>query len=181
MARIGRSWGPALLMGMTAVFAAIVPTLASDRPTVMVMGEDADPDPIARDSRVFKRVIEAISGEIDAAGFKVYDETAVSLDGFAQGRVRRSDAELIDLARRLTQPPIDVIALLTVYASAEDKTYTQMVRARLTVRLLDLRSGRALGGFEVASNPGRPAPVDCPPAPAYSRSQAIWRATSVAI
>jgi hypothetical protein len=152
-----------LLTVWTFVPAAFVaPALAADRPTVMVVGEDADPDSVARDNRIFKRVIEAISTEIDAAGFKVYDETAASPEGFTPGRIRRSDAELIDLARRMTQPPIDVIALFTIYATAEDKTYTQVVRARVASRLIDLRSGRSLGGFEAASDPGRPAPVDCP-------------------
>jgi hypothetical protein len=135
---------------------------AADQPKVLILGEDADPDSIARDSRVFKRVLAAVSNQLNAFGFDVFDETAISLDAFAQGRIRRPDAEIIDVARSVTRPPIDVALLFTIYANVEKRTYTSSIRTRIEGRLLDVRSGRRLGNFEVKSPAGWNAPVYCP-------------------
>jgi hypothetical protein len=157
--RIG--WKAAGLAILAELVLGIAPLRAADRPSLVIMGEDSDPDSVARDSRVFRRVIDGLANQFTAAGFRVYDETAASLDGFVQGRTRRSDAEIIDIARRLTQPPVDIAVLFTLYASAEDKTYTKVLRSRLAGRLLDVKSGRDLGSLEVATDPGRPVPANC--------------------
>ncbi len=150
------------IFGLFASFATLPNTShAAELPNLMIMGEDSDRDAIPRDSRVFRRVLNELSGEVNADGFDVYDETAVSLDDFAQGRSRRSDAELIDIARSITRPPIDVIVLFEVYASAERLDYTTKVRTRLSGRLLDVHSGRRLGNFEVSSPRNFRAPVNC--------------------
>ena len=80
---------------------------------------------------------------------------------FAQGRSRRSDAELIDIARSTKRPPIDIVVLFEIYASAERLDYTTKIRTRLSGRLLDVHSGRRLGNFEVASPRNFRAPVNC--------------------
>ncbi len=71
---------------------------AADNPNILVMGEDRDEDSIPLDSRVFKRVINALSTQMHDLEFDVFDETAITLDNFKQGRSRRCDAELIDIA-----------------------------------------------------------------------------------
>lgn len=124
---------------------------AAELPYLMIMGEDGDMDAVPRDSRVFRRVLNELSETMNMDGFDVYDETAVTLDDFAQGRSRRSDAELIDIARAVKRPPIDIIILFEIYASAERLDYTTKVRTRLSGRLLDVHSGRRLGNFEIAS------------------------------
>ena len=63
------------------------------------MGEDADPDSIPRKHQAFKRVEAALSNEFGDNGYRVYDETLISLENFKQGRIRRSDAEIIDIAK----------------------------------------------------------------------------------
>ena len=83
---------------------------------ILIMGEDADPDAVPRDSQVFKRVLDALANELNGEGFNVYDETALTLGGFAQGRLRRTDAEIIDIARSLKRPPIDVAVIYTIYS-----------------------------------------------------------------
>ncbi|WP_051609911.1 hypothetical protein [Terasakiella pusilla] len=148
------------IFGLSALFAPRH-VLAAELPHLMVMGEDNDQDAIPRDSRVFRRVLNELAEELNNDGFDVYDETAVTLDDFAQGRVRRSDAELIDIARSVTRPPIDIVVLFEIYASAERLDYTTKVRTRLSGRLLDVHSGRRLGNFEVASPRNFRAPVDC--------------------
>ncbi|MDP6688218.1 MAG: hypothetical protein QF384_01855 [Alphaproteobacteria bacterium] len=81
------------------------PALAGEEPNILIMGEDADQDTVPRNSRVFKRVLDALVNEMNDQGFNVYDETAVSLDDFAQGRSRRTDAEIIDIAARSSGHP----------------------------------------------------------------------------
>ncbi|WP_135076300.1 hypothetical protein [Terasakiella sp. SH-1] len=134
---------------------------AAELPYLMIMGEDNDQDAIPRDSRVFRRVLNELAEAMNADGFDVYDETAVSLDDYAQGRSRRSDAELIDVARSITRPPIDIVVLFEIYASAERLDYTTKVRTRLSGRLLDVHSGRRMGNFEVSSPRNFRAPVNC--------------------
>ena len=137
------------------------PATAADRPNLLIMGEDADPDSVPRDSRVFRRVVNALSNQLHDEGFAVYDETAITLDNFAQGRVRRTDAELIDIGRSISQPPIDVLVLFTIYASAQDVQYTTKVRTRVEGRLLNVRTGQRLGNFELPSPREWNAPPDC--------------------
>ena len=131
------------------------------KPNLLIMGEDHDKDTVPRDSRVFKRVFAVIDEELNQRGFSVYDETAVTLDNFAQGRTRRTDAELIDIARSVTRPPIDVVVLFSIYASANDVGYTTKIRVRVEGRLLNVRTGQRLGNFEVEGVPEWNAPPKC--------------------
>ncbi len=138
-----------------------VPVDAADKPNILVMGEEADKDSVPRNSRVHRRIEEAIKEQLHTRGFNVYDETAVTLGTAAQGRVRRSDAELIDVARGVLRPTIDGVVMFTIYASTEQLSYTTRIRARLAGRVLAVRTGQHLGTVEVDVSDVR-APVDCP-------------------
>ena len=129
--------------------------------TVLIMGEDTDKDTVPRGSRVFKRVQDALSNEMNNEGFDVYDETAVTLDVAAQGRVRRTDAEIIDVARSVNRPPIDVAVIYSIYAKIQKRGYTTKIRTRITGRLLNVKSGKRLGNFEVELPQSDNAPVQC--------------------
>jgi hypothetical protein len=144
--------------------AALLPTgaaQAGEQPNIIIMGEDADKDTVPRNSRVYKRVLDALVNEMNDEGFNVYDETAVTLDDFAQGRVRRTDAEIIDIARSVKRPPIDVAVIYSIYASANKLSYTTKIQTRITGRLLNVRSGKRLGNFEVELPQADNAPVKC--------------------
>jgi len=130
-------------------------------PNILVVGEDADKDTIPRNSRVFRRVLDALSNQLYDQGFDVFDETAITSDTMAQGRVRRTDAELIDIARTITRPPIDVIVMFQIFVSAKELSYTTKVKTRVSGRLLHARSGQRFGNFEVISPREWNAPVDC--------------------
>ena len=138
-----------------------MPAAAADRPNILILGEDADLDTVPRNSRVFRRVLDALANQLHDEGFDIYDETAVTLDEFAQGRVRRTDAELIDIARSVQRPPIDLVVMFSIYASAEELTYTTKVNTRIPGRLLNVRTGQRLGNFEVVSPRTWRAPVNC--------------------
>ncbi len=130
---------------------------------VLVMGEDHDRDSVPRSSRVVRRVIDMLSDQLTAEGFSVYDETAIGLGEFAHGRIRRSDLELIEIAKAQTNPPIDVVVVFQLYARARpnvQRTAT-VIESRLAGRMLNPQSGRQLGGFEVASPDSWRAPRPC--------------------
>lgn len=129
----------------------------SEQPKILILGEDADPDTVPRNSQVFKRALDALANEMNDQGFSVYDETAATLENFTQGRVRRTDAEIIDIARSVKQPPIDVAVIYAIYTQVQaqaqartpEKGYTNKLQIRVAGRLLNLRDGRRLGNFEV--------------------------------
>ena len=146
---------------LTITIGLVMPVQAADNPNLLVMGEDADEDTIPRSSRVFKRVVGALANQMHDNSFDVYDETAITLDNFEQGRIRRSDGEIIDIARSVKRPPIDVAVIFSIYASARDKGYTTKVRARIEGRLLNVKTGKRLGNFEVDSGKHWNAPSNC--------------------
>ena len=135
--------------------------LAGDRPNLLIMGEDADNDSLPRDSRVFKRVLNAMAIQLQDIGFEVYDESVVTHEHFAQGRIRRDRQELIDIGQRVRHPPIDVVVSFTIYASLVDKGHTNKVNARVEAQMVQVNSGKFLGNFEVSSPKAWSAPADC--------------------
>ncbi len=146
---------------MCCVAAAAPPPAAADSPNIMIMGEDADRDTVPCNSRVFEAVRRAVVSQLDQQGYNVFDETAAMGPNFTAGRCRRADAELIDVLRAATRPPIDVAVLLRMYATVEELTYTARVRARISGRLLNVGTGQNLGGFEVRSPEEWTMRVDC--------------------
>ena len=144
-----------------ATAASVGPVDAADAPNLLIMGEDADQDTVPRNSRVFKRVVDALSNQLSEQGFDVYDETAVTLGDFSQGRARRSDAEIIDIARSVERPPIDAVLMFGIYATAEELEYTTKINTRVSGRLLQVHTGERLGNFEVKSPESWRAPVNC--------------------
>jgi hypothetical protein len=139
----------------------VAPTIAGEQPNILIMGEDVDTDTSSRNTRIYRRVLDALTNELHYEGFKVFDETAVTLDGFVQGRTRRSDAEIIDIARSIQEPPIDIATIFTIYASSKTMRYTTKIRTRITGRLLNVKDGQRLGNFEVELPMPDNAPVNC--------------------
>lgn len=156
------------VLAVVLLMGACPSSYAAGRANILVMGEDADEGSapsdtvvVARDTRVFKQVLEAISDALAQDGFDVYDERAVTLDNFKQNRTGRSEAELLDIARSVQSPPIDAVAIFTVYAGARKLAYTTDVYARIAGRVVNTRTGQKIGAFEVASPRGWKAPTGC--------------------
>ncbi len=135
---------------------------AQQQPNLLIMGEDADLDTVARNSRIFNRVLRALEAELQAEGFRVYDETAVSMGVTDPMRVRRTDAELITIARRVQDVPIDAIIVFQIYASTEQNPFAAIMdlRVRIPGRILNAQTGQALANYEIAYGPN-----DLPPLP----------------
>lgn len=138
---------------------------AQQQPNLLIMGEDADQDTVARNSRIFNRVTRALETEFQAEGFKVYDETAVSMSVTNPQRVRRTDAELITIAQRIQNTPIDAIVVFQIYASSEKNAFADIMdlRVRISGRLLNAKTGEALANYEIAYGPNDlpPLPPEC--------------------
>jgi hypothetical protein len=142
------------------------PATAGEQPNLLIMGEDADLDTVPRNSRVFNRVLRALATEMQTMGFAVYDETAVTMSVTNPARVRRADAELLTIAKRVPNVPIDVVVAFQIYASAEQNVYAPGVidlRIRVSGRMIHVQTGQALGNFEVSYGPGElpPLPPGC--------------------
>jgi len=129
---------------------AVTPTtvMAADDPNILIMAEDADADGVARNSRISTRILNAVVTQLDQRRYRVYDETAVTIDTHKQGRTRRTDAELIDIAKSIRKPPIDVVVFFTVYANVDRKKYSNDLHLRIVGRLLSVHDGRRLGNWE---------------------------------
>lgn len=134
-----------LLIAIICFFVAPSMALATDLPRVMIVGEDADKDTVPRNSRVFKRVLNAISNEMINLGFDVKDETALTHQTHAQGRTRRNDAELIQIAK---DAGIDVLCIFSIYPNAKTNQNSVRVTARVEGRLLSVWDGSRMGNFE---------------------------------
>ncbi|KAB2875186.1 MAG: hypothetical protein F9K38_14900 [Pseudorhodoplanes sp.] len=138
---------------------------AAEQPNLLIVGEDADHDTVPRGSRIFNRVLAALTTDMNELGFKVYDETAAGMDITNPGRVRRTDAELISVAQRIPQPPIDVVVGFQIYASVQQNAYSDIkeLRVRIAGRMVQVQTAKALGNFEVAVGPRglKPLPVNC--------------------
>lgn len=136
-------------------------SFAADKPNLLVFGKDSDSDSIPRNSRIFKRVLNSLIEELSNEGFDVYDETAITLENFKQGRNRRTDAELIDIVRSIQRPPIDVCIIFTIYVRKKKLSYTMKLNSRVEGRLLNVKTGQRLGNFEVESYQSKNVSLDC--------------------
>lgn len=153
------------MLAVAGVVDTATPVFAGEQPNLLIMGEDADNDTVPRNSRVFNQVLNALAGEMQVKGFKVYDETAVSMGITDPGRVRRTDAEVLTIAKRIPNVPIDVATVFQIYAFAERNPYADItdLRIRIPGRLINVQTGQALGNYEVSYGPGQltPLPVQC--------------------
>lgn len=150
-----------LIMAADLFGLATSSVLAGDRPNLLIMAEDADRDSLPRDSRVVKRVLNALAIQLQDIGFEVYDESVISLDTFSQRSVRRDRQELMAIGQSVRHPPIDVVVSFTIYASLLDKGYINQVNTRIEAQMVQINSGRFLGSFEVSSPKAWTAPAYC--------------------
>jgi len=153
-----------LLMSLLLISTSLITALsvqAANNANILVIGNDANAGSISRNNPVFVRIIGALANNMHDNNFDVYDETAITLDGFEQHRVNRSDAEIIDIARTIKRPPIDIAVIFSIYVNKQENGYTTKVSSRIEGRLLNVQTGRRLGNFEIDS--GRPwnVPSQC--------------------
>ena len=134
---------------------------AADRFNLLVMGDDSDIDTVPANSRVFKGVVSKLNNQMHDAGFDVYEEIAITDGGYFNPGERRSDRDLVAIARTIQKPPIDVAVLFSIYARLDDKSYGKKIVATVQGRLLHVKTGQFLGSFEIQSPKNWYAPANC--------------------
>ena len=152
-----------LLTGLTALTSLVAPAAYADQPGLLVVSDDADQETVPRNNRIFNRVITALGEEMNIRGYAVVDEVAAGLDITAQGRVRRRDVELIDIARAIRRPPVDAVVVFQIYASAKRSLNSDVMRpeVRISGRMINVRSSQMLGAFEVVERDLPVLPLGC--------------------
>jgi hypothetical protein len=135
----------------------------NSRINLVVMSDDADPDTVPRNSRIFNRVQLSLSEYLNTRGFQIYDETSIAGGINPPGRVRRRDAELIEVARA-APTPMDAMAVYQIYASVR-RSPAANIRypdVRIAGRILNVRTGQFISSFEVGGFqlPALPNPCD---------------------
>lgn len=148
--------GVALVCGIAVATPSVAQT-----PTVLVMGEDWDEDTIPRNSRVFNGVLDALERQLLQEGYGVVNETMATQGNFVQGRVRRTDAELYDVAKSVVAPPIDVIVTFKIYPRFTQTSYSTKVNADITGKALSASKNQLIGNFQVKLPQDANAPRDC--------------------
>ncbi len=149
----------AALATATSLFAA---PASADLPgvNVLVTQEDWDGDSLPRNNRIQIAVLNTLNQTLHSpayqsqlkkygiSGMDVYDESALTVDFYGADRVRRSDEELISLARTINNPEMDVIVPYTFYARAVTDPYTNIVKLQMSLnyRAMSVRDSRWLGG-----------------------------------
>ena len=117
-------WAFRLAASLLAVFTV---GTAQATENILVMGGTTTKTTSAATAVPSLAVRDALANQLGDAGFRVYDETAITMDNFQQGRCRREDAELIDIARSIRQPTIDVVVRFRIYAATKDTTATTSI------------------------------------------------------
>ncbi len=144
----------------TAILAALLwcfhfaPAVAQQRLEVnlLALGEDASPNSVPRGHPLFQRVAGALNEALIQRGFRVYDETAVTMKFTDQRRKRRDDAYLIDVARVVSEPPIDALLIfeVTVRAPVDPQSPIKERQPSLSIaaRIIGVRDGRIFARSE---------------------------------
>lgn len=153
-----KSFIGALVFGFLLV--GPVTAIAQDR-NILIVGEDADEDSVPRFGRTFVRVLGALTKELGAAGFEVFDETEADLGNFFQDRVRRTDADLAEIAASVSGAPIVLALSLSVFATSDEERYFTRIRTRVIGRLINVETGHRFGAVEIDGPRPLNAPLDC--------------------
>jgi hypothetical protein len=147
--------GPSLAASALAVVLSLTPTMApAQQVNILALGEDAQPRAVRRDNRVFARVVTALNDVLSRSEFRVYDETAVTADFTSPTRTLRRDFELVDIARAISQPPIDALLVFDIQASASrpaDGSWP-VPRVIITGRIIHVQTGQLFARFESGAN-----------------------------
>ncbi len=132
------------------VFALIMSCMATAaeaaRPRVLLMSEADDAGDVPA------RVLETIADALKVAGFDTFD---------ARNTTTSNDSDPLVIARTAQRQPMDALVLVAVYTETRKLSYTTNIHVRVTGRIVDVKTGARIGGFEVNSPQGWRAPVNC--------------------
>jgi hypothetical protein len=135
------------------------------RINALVMTENASEETMSRLVPVYRRVLTQLQENLNTRGIQVYDETASTMRFMAPGQARRSDAEVLSVARAvMREQPVDVVVLFEIVAAVTRDPFQPQIQypqVRMPARVLDLRGNNLVAAFEV-NMPRLPAlPLQC--------------------
>ncbi len=125
-------------------------------PNVLLIAADDEP----RVGRLYTGVVDELSIALQESGFAVYGEAATADAGGRDG-TPRSTAELVEIARSVMRPPLDLAVIFAIDTKTDRLKYSTRVGSQITARLLNVMTGQHLGSFQVASPRWLRVPVNC--------------------
>ena len=126
-------------------------------PNVLLIAADDEP----RVGRLYTGVVDELSIALQESGFAVYGEAATVGVVGGRGEAPRSTAELVEIARSVMRPPLDLAVIFAIDTKTERLKYSSRVGSQITARLLNVMTGQHLGSFQVASPRWLRVPVNC--------------------
>jgi hypothetical protein len=153
----------ALAAGLVAAGTAAAE--APIRVNVLALGSDGEPTSVPRGHRLYARIVTGLNEALSERRFRLYDETAVTASFVDPGGGRRSDAALVEIARAVSEPPLDVVLIFNVHATARRSSVTGLLQPQMRIagRMLGVRDGRVLAAFQAGADqrlPGIPGSCD---------------------
>lgn len=127
---------------------------------VMVVGDDGA-GAIPRTDATFETALAAFEDELRRGGFEVQAGGAVSTNNEALDGVRRTDAEIVQLARRQQPASPDALVLFSVFVRLDFTNAAQTASIRGAATLLRVADVRTLGAFEWTSPSRWTLPYTC--------------------
>jgi hypothetical protein len=128
-----------------AVYVAPLVGDAAQPSNILVMTDDGAPDTLSRGKPEQRALLGSLSEALSSHGLKVFDETSVTLEWVTQGRVRRPRAELVQVAREFSKPPMDVAVLVSARSSIRPTGFGTRLSVTGSATVIDLSRRRDLG------------------------------------
>ena len=146
-----------VFVGITLIESAT----AAEQPKVLILGVDGGEKTLKRTSRPFKAASDYISGKLDNAGFKVFQEAETVGNAWRNRLDRRGVAEATATARSVTNPSIDLAVLFTIQQDVKRLPNKTSLNLKAIVRVVEVESGNVIANVKVKTDPRRRLPVDC--------------------
>jgi hypothetical protein len=154
-------FGTRMLEPRVTAPSAPAPTAATAAITnVMVVTDDVLPGGVARGNRVHEDALAAFEQQLRAAGFTVLDGRTIAVVNPALDNEKRSDTEIVQLARR-QQPRLDAVVVFSLLTPIEATMTQQNTSIRAAARLFRAADGRSLGSAEWTSPQRWSLPYAC--------------------
>jgi len=150
----------ALLTAFVGI-ALIETAAAADQPKLLIMGVDGGEKTLKRTSRPFKAASDYISGRLDDAGFKIFQEAQTVNKSWRNKSDRRGAAEATAAARSVTRPSMDMAVLFTIQKDVKRNQRKTKLNLKAIARVIDIQSGNVLTSVKVKTDPKRRLPADC--------------------
>ena len=134
---------------------AVAPTRLDTSLKYLVMAEDAQLESVGRNEQLSQKVLAGLAAGLAEQGLQIYDEEIITLENYVQGRSRRDNEELIDIASSIRNPLINRVVFVSVEKQVRRGTAFDRAGVRFSARVLDVQSGRQIGASEYIPAPFR--------------------------